>query len=372
VSKLFYRVFFVGLFLTSSLLLGQDTDLQGRITTSRKNAITHAIENVSPAVAGINVTAIQEYVSRPRSLFWENDPLYRMLFPEETYRRRVKSLGSGVVISKDGYVITNAHVVEGAEKIIVTLTGGEEHEAELVGADQQTDVALLKISGKVFAYAEMGNSDEIITGEWVIALGNPFGLFDVNYKPTATIGIVSGMDLDFGRQENGRIYQDMIQTDASINTGNSGGPLVNANGEVIGVNTFIFTGGGQSEGSVGIGFAIPINRVKTIIAELEQKGEIDRSWKTGIEVQNVDQFLARYLGLPSTDGVIVTEVERSSAAQKAGIKVGDVILQVNNRKVTIFTDIRDEIQENFLKAGDVIKLYIQRGKDKIVLELKLE
>jgi len=360
---------FVSLMIASAVLLwGQSGDYQTRISTSRRNAVTRAIERVSPAVAGIKVTAIQEYVSR--SPF--NDPLWNLLFPGEVHRRRVESLGSGVVISEDGYVATNAHVVEGAEKIIVTLMDGQEHNAELIGVDQQSDVGLLKIDGNGFPYAELGNSDEIIIGEWVVALGNPFGLFNVNNKPTATIGIISGTDLDFGRQESGRVYQDMIQTDAAINTGNSGGPLVNANGEVVGVNTFIFTGGNYSEGSIGIGFAIPVNRVKMIIEQLKQFGKIDRSWRTGMEVQNIDRFLAQYLGLSSTEGVIVTEIQPRSAAQKAGVKVGDVILRVNERKVVQYDDIRDEISENFLKAGDTIKLYISRGKREFETNLTLE
>jgi serine protease Do len=136
---------------------------------------------------------------------------------------------------------------------------GKEYTATLVGADNVSDIALLKINGKSFPYAKMGSSADVMIGEWVIALGNPFGLFSINYKPTATIGIVSGTHLDFGRQQSGRIYQDMIQTDAAINTGNSGGPLVNALGEVIGINTFIFTGSQYSEGSIGIGFVIPVD-----------------------------------------------------------------------------------------------------------------
>jgi serine protease Do len=341
---------------------------QDEISNSRVNAITSAIEKVSPAVAGINVTAVEEYVAQP----FFNDPLWRMLFPEQIYRRRVKSLGSGVVISSDGYVVTNAHVVEGAVQIEVTLMGGKHYEAKIVGIDNVSDIALLKLDGNQFPFAEMSSSDDVIIGEWVIALGNPFGLFNVNYKPTATIGIVSGYDLDFGRQQSGRVYQDMIQTDAAINTGNSGGPLVNSNGEVIGINTFIFTGSSYSEGSIGVGFAIPINRVKAIIKELEKHGYVDRSFKTGLSVQNIDKFLARYLGLPTTSGVIVTEVEAESAAMKAGIKVGDVILEVNNRAVHSDDDIIAEIQENFLKAGDTIDLTILRGKKQLNVTLQLE
>ena len=361
-----YSVIFL-LFIFSTVK-AQSGKYQTEINNSRQNAITRAIDEVSPAVAGINVTAIKEYVSQP----FFNDPLWNMLFPEQIYRRRVKSLGSGVVISSDGYVVTNAHVVEGAEEIIVTLIGGKEYKAKLVGIDQVSDIALLKLKGKNFSYVRMGSSDDVIIGEWVIALGNPFGLFNVNYKPTATIGIISGYHLDFGRQHSGRVYQNMLQTDASINTGNSGGPLVNSSGEVIGINTFIFTGSNYSEGSIGIGFAIPINRVKSIVSELKKHGKVDRTFKTGLSVQNIDSFLARYLGLSSTSGVIVTEVKRGSSARQAGIKVGDVIIKVNDKEIHSDDDIFAEIEGNFLKAGDTIKILLLRGRKNLEFSLELE
>lgn len=366
-KKHIHKICFLMTLLALSLVFAQSEDRQKEISNSRETAITRAIQEVSPAVAGINVTAIQEYATSP----FFNDPLWSMLFPEQIHRRRVKSLGSGVVISRDGYVVTNAHVVEGAEEIVVTLMGGQELKAKIVGVDNASDIALLKIKGKDFAYAKMGSSEEVLIGEWVIALGNPFGLFSINYKPTATIGIVSGKDLDFGKQKSGRIYQNMIQTDASINMGNSGGPLVNANAEVIGINTFIFTGGSYSEGSVGVGFAIPIDRVKTIIEELKRYGKIDRTFRTGLSVQNIDRFLAQYLKLKSTTGVIVTEVKRGSSAYRAGIKVGDVITRVNNKIIHTDADIIKEIQEKFLKAGDIITLTITRRSQTFDVNLEL-
>lgn len=360
--------FFIGFVLLLSPVYAQSGSRQADITRSYENAITTAIREVSPAVAGINVTAIKEYASNP----FFNDPLWNLFFPDQIHRQRVKSLGSGVVISSDGYVVTNAHVVEGAQEIIVTLLGGQEVRARLVGLDTATDIALLKLKGDNFKYARLGSSDDVVIGEWVIALGNPFGLFSVNFKPTATIGIISGTNLDFGKQRTGRIYQDMIQTDAAINTGNSGGPLINSDGEVIGINTFIFTGGGYSHGSVGVGFAIPVNRVKTIVAELKKHGKIDRSFRTGLSVQNVDRFLARYLNLKSEKGVIVTEVQRGSSADKAGIKVGDVITEVDGKSIQSDEDIIAHIQENFLKAGDKIKLTVVRGNRNLDIPLRLE
>jgi len=370
----------IGLLIVSLFVLVQSIDaqssdsisealtLQAEIANSRENAITRAIREVSPAVAGINVTAIQEYVTSP----FFDDPFWNMLFPEQIHRRRVKSLGSGVVISAAGDIVTNAHVVEGAEEIVVILMGGKEYQAKVVGVDNVSDIALLKIKGDNFAYARLGSSAEVIIGEWVVALGNPFGLFNVNYKPTATIGIVSSKSLNFGKQQSGRIYQDMIQTDASINTGNSGGPLVNADAEVIGINTFIFTSNVYSEGSVGVGFAIPVDRVKTIVAELKRYGKIDRRFRTGLSVQNIDRFLAQYLNLKSANGVIVTEVERGSSAARAGIKIGDVIVAVNGKSIATDEDIIKEIQEKFLKAGDMILLTIMRGSQAFDIKLELE
>lgn len=360
--------FFVGSLLLAIGLAARPEAPQAELTVSRENAITRAVEQVSPAVVGIKVTAIQEYVASP----FFNDPLWSMLFPEQIHRRRVKSLGSGVIISADGYIVTNSHVVEGAEKTEITLSGGQKYDAWLIGVDDVSDVALLKIEGSDLPSARLGDSDEVIIGEWVVALGNPFGLFDVNNKPTATVGIVSGRDLNFGRQRSGRVYQDMIQTDASINTGNSGGPLVNAAGEVIGINTFIYTGSAYSEGSIGVGFAIPINRVKMVVTELQRHGKVDRTFRTGLAVQNIDPFLARYLNLSSTDGVIVTEVERGSSAEKAGIRVGDVITGVNGQPIRTDRDIIRAIQEKFLKAGDVIELQVRRGKQLLNIQLTLE
>jgi len=356
------------LFIVLLLLFVGEIFYAGDLEVSRRNAITRAIEIVGPAVAGINVIAIQEYVTGP--LF--DDPILNFLFPEQIIRRRVQSLGSGVVISPDGYVVTNAHVIENAEKIVVTLMDGKEYEAKIAGIDDLTDIALLKIEGNNFKYAKFGNSDEVIVGEWVVALGNPFGLFNINNKPTATVGIISGIDLDFGRQESGRIYQDMIQTDASINAGNSGGPLVNVNAEVIGINTFIFTGSPLSEGSIGIGFAIPINRVKVVVDELRRYGKVDRTFRTGLTVQNIDRYLARYLGLSEIAGVIVTNVKKGSAAEKAGMKVGDILIKINDRKIRSKYDIIEEIQENFYRKGDKIKFTgIREGKI-IEFELVLE
>ncbi len=349
------------LFLFTSILISQSD-----ITNSRTNAITNAIEISSPAVASINVTQVQKYSINP----FQRDPWFEYFFPPQIRQREIKGSGSGVVISPDGYVLTNDHVVENATKIIVTLPGGEEYNAEVIGMDNLTDLALLKLDGKNFPFIEMANSDELIIGEWVIALGNPFGLFDMNQQPTATIGIVSGKDLDFGLQD-GKVFQDMIQTDAAINPGNSGGPLVNSEGNLIGINTFIYTGSNARQGSIGIGFAIPINRAKRIAEELKSKGEIIRDFTTGIRAQPLDSRTATYLDIPIKEGVIITSIANNSPAENAKLEYGDIIIAVENQKVSSLNEILEVIEVNDIRPGDKIQLRIWRNGRYINKKLKL-
>ncbi len=342
--------------MVACLILGSQVIGQLDIDRSRQNAVTNAIEKASPAVASINVTEIQRFAVSP----FQRDPWFEYFFPPEIRQREVKGSGSGVVISPDGYVLTNDHVIENASKIIVTLPGGEEYNAEVVGVDDVTDLALLKLDGSNFPYVKMGDSEELIIGEWVVALGNPFGLFDVNQQPTATIGIVSGKDLDFGIQGR-KIFQDMIQTDAAINPGNSGGPLVNTYGEVIGINTFIYTGSSVKQGSIGIGFAIPINRARRIAEELKSKGHIVRDFSTGLRAQPLDRKTALYLDIPFSEGVIITHILKNSPASKAKLEYGDVIVAVENQKVSSPNDILEIIEINDLRPGDRVKMRVWRN-----------
>ena len=331
--------------------------------SSRKTAITRAIEKVGPAVACINV---QQNVSA----YTTSDPFFRYFFPPEIYP--MKSSGSGVVISPDGYVLTNTHVVENASRISVILSGGDEYDAEVIGVDKTSDLALLLLIGNNFPFAEMGDSDDLIIGEWVIALGNPFELFSVSNQPTASVGIISANHMDFGMQkESGRVLQNMIQTDAAINPGNSGGPLVNSEGRVIGINTFIFTGSNYNRGSIGIGFAIPINTAKRIAKELKTSGSIDRSFTTGLVVQPLTRSMIRHLKIPFRDGVIVVHVDKNSSAQKAGIAIGDIIVTAAGDKVNSPSDIRDIIAEKDLRSGDRIKFKIFRENAYLNIRLKL-
>ena len=348
----------ISLTLLSRIVLGQ-----GDIYDSRHTALTRAIEAVSPAVASINVIQIKEFSRTP----FLQDPVWQYFFPYDTYQQKRKSSGSGVVVSPDGYVITNHHVVENATEIKVTLPGGKQFDAEVIGSDNVSDLALIKLVGQDFPYARLADSDELLIGEWVIALGNPFGLFDVSKQPSATVGIISALHMDFGRQESGQVYQDMIQTDAAINVGNSGGPLVNSQGEVIGINTFIYTGSNFSQGSVGIGFAIPINRARRIVEELKRTGRVDRSFSTGLEIQTLDTRIAGYLNLPFTEGILITKIAPNSAAANAGLKPGDVILTLNDYKVKKTNDIFQIFDDNELRAGDKITMKVySNGQDKKV------
>ena len=347
-NKQKYNILFYLLFISSYLVAET-------ITESRKNAITRAIENVGPTVASINV--VQDVV-----VPFGRDPWFNYFFPEMFYqKRKARSSGSGVVISPDGYVITNSHVVEKASEVFVSLKGGEEYPAEIIGIDHISDIALLKLEGRDFSYASLANSDNLIIGEWVIALGNPLGLFEINNQPTATIGIISAVDMNFGEMKGGQVYKNMIQTDAAINMGNSGGPLVNSQGKVIGINTFIYTGSSYSEGSIGIGFAIPINRAKRIVEELKNTGRVDRSYKTGLTVQPLTPRISLYMELDITEGLIVVEVEQRSTADRSGIMNGDIITRVNGVNVKTTSQFRSIIEESDLRQRDRINIKLYRN-----------
>ncbi len=338
------------------------------ISDSRKTAITQTVQEVSPAVVGINVTEIQQY-SSPFSSFF-NDPFFKQFFGNQgLYNQKVKELGSGFIISPDGYIVTNDHVAGNATEITVTLTNGKEYKAKLIGTDHATDICLLKINDTNLPYVTLGNSDNILIGEWVIAFGNPFGLFNLNDKPTVTVGVVSstGMNLD---QMDNRYYFNMIQTDAAINGGNSGGPLVNSIGQVIGMNTLIYTAGGV-KGNIGLGFAIPINRVKRIVTLLKEHGKVDRDYgDLGFRVQSINEGIAKYYNLQNTRGVIITQVDPNSPASQAGLNEGDIILQINNYLINDGETLVGVIEQ--FSVGDTITLKIIRNNKIIQKQMKLE
>lgn len=346
---------------------GEAATVQDQVNNSRHNAITRAVARVSPAVVGINVIEVRQFRD-PFYDFFPNDPFFRRFFGDRTFQQQVRGLGSGFIISPDGYIVTNDHVAGNAKEVTVTLTTGEKLKAEIVGTDQLTDICLLKVDAKNLPSVTLGNSDDIIIGEWAIALGNPFGLFDINDKPTVTVGVISSVGMNLGRVDS-RIYKDMIETDAAINSGNSGGPLVNSLGEVIGMNTLIYTGG-RSETYVGYGFAIPVNKVKKVVAELRSKGKVTRDFWTGFESQPVDARVARYFGLSRVEGIIVSDVASDSPAEKAGLKVGDIILEANGTKVNSEQDLIALLVD--ARAGDTIRMKVYRERKIIDVALRLE
>ncbi len=303
-----------------------DVDPDVKITETRMNGITTAVQNVSPAVVTITVTEVQ------RSQM-SNDPFFDLFFNQGQQREFVSS-GSGFIISADGYVVTNEHVANrNAKTIKITLSDGREFDAIRVGSDEFTDLALLKItSGTDFPYVEFGNSDELMVGEWAIAVGNPFGLFE-DGQPTVTVGVVSALKRDFRPDpQDPRIYLGMIQTDAAINRGNSGGPLVNSLGHVIGINTFIYTGG-TGTGFIGLGFAIPSNRAIKILNLLAETGEVSLDYDPGFEFLPINRVLAYQYNLPTVQGLFVVTVNRDGPAFHAGILPGDIILRIGREAI---------------------------------------
>jgi serine protease Do len=334
--------------------------LDGEIATSRRTAITRAVEAASPAVVSVNVIATRNVVQRA-------DPLLELFYgrrlPGRRIQQRVQGLGSGFIISPDGYIVTNDHVVSNrgievnATEITIAFPDGTQMAAELVGTDPETDIALLKVEpDEALPYLAFEEDEGAVVGEWAIALGNPFGLFEAA-EPTVTVGVVSAVGRDFPAQQ-GRVFRDMIQTDAAINRGNSGGPLVNALGRVIGVNTVIYS---QTGGSDGIGFSVPAWRVRQVVAELRETGEVDRSFYTGLSIRPVSDRLAQQLGLSEAEGLVVTSIESDSPAETAGLLPRDVIVSIDGEPVASNQAVRDQLVDR--RAGDTIRLgVVRRGR----------
>ena len=246
-------------------------------------------------------------------------------------RRRRTGMGTGVIVSSDGFILTNNHVVQGANEVKVTLSDSSQFDAQIIGADEQTDVAVLKIETDGLFAAELGNSDQIEVGEWVVAIGSPFGL-----KQTVTSGILSAK----GRANMGLAeYEDFLQTDAAINPGNSGGPLVNLRGQVIGINTAIAS---RSGGSMGVGFAIPSNMAQTVMQRIRTDGRVERGF-LAISIRNLDDDIASELGFPGTQGVLVHRPQPGGPADQAGVETGDVILAFNGKQVRNINELRNKV-----------------------------
>ena len=280
---------------------------------SAQKAFSNVSKQVTPCVVNISTISKKKMVQP----FFEMSPFFEDFFGAPQYRRD-KSLGSGIIISKDGYIVTNDHVVRDAETIQVKLSNDKTYQARVIGGDQKTDVAVIKIAAKDLPVAVLGDSDKLDVGQWAIAIGNPFGL-----DRTMTVGVISAT----GRSNMGiETYENFIQTDASINPGNSGGPLLNVFGEVIGINTAIVAAG------QGIGFAIPVNTAKLVFTQLIKTGNVSRGWM-GVTIQPVTEELAKSFGLKQAKGALVNDVMKGSPAEKAGIRQGDVITAFNNSEV---------------------------------------
>jgi serine protease Do len=335
------------------------------VETTRENAIVRASKMVAPSVVGVVVTQLQ-VVGRS----YGSDDFFDFFFGPELMPRvkEIQRMGSGFVFCKEGYILTNFHVVDGARKLFVTFADNRQVEGKIVGVDPQTDLAVITAQTTNVPCARLGNSDTLLIGEWVIAIGNPFGFFINDAHPTVTVGVISAIDRNFAPSE-GAYYQGMIQTDASINQGNSGGPLVNALGEVIGINAFIFTGSDNYRGSIGMGFAIPIDRAKRVAKEIITFGK-RRLIYTGISVQDLNRSIALALGYEKTEGVVISDINKGSPGETAGLKRGDIVLQLGDRHIHTSGDIEGFFLDYFV--GDAVNIeYFRNGKNlrtKIVLK----
>jgi len=334
------------------------------ISRSRRTAIVVAAEKTGPAVVSISVMQTRVVQSR-RSPF--GDPFFDQFFRQRRHVEQIPSLGSGAIISSDGLVVTNEHVVREATEIKVTLTDGRQYDGEVIASQRDYDIALVKIEGDHLPVAELGDSDGLIIGEWAIAIGNPFGYLLQDPHPSVTAGVISALHRSVltGEEVVG-VYKDMIQTDAAINPGNSGGPLVNSAGQVIGINTFIIT---QSGGSMGIGFAIPVNRVKYIMEEVNTYGRIREIW-IGLGVQELTPVLARSIGLETSRGVLISQVDEGSPADKAGLKRRDVIIELNSQRVRNYDGARRAIFGAGI--GDVLEFKVLRDGEEHLVSVQVE
>lgn len=322
------------------------------------NSFVELAKDLNPVVVNISTTQVvkerrnvpfPEFRSPFEDFFGGEDPFrFFRERPEQEFKRQ--SLGSGFIINKGGYILTNNHVVENAEEILVTLTTKKEYKAKIVGTDARLDIALIKIDeGEDLPTAVLGDSDKLQIGEWVMAIGNPFGL-----SHTVTSGIVSAK----GRVIGAGPYDNFIQTDASINPGNSGGPLFNLKGEVIGINTAIIAGG------QGIGFATPINMAKDILVQLKEKGKVTRGW-IGVAIQEITPELAQSFGLKERGGALVSSVNEDDPAERAGIKSGDIIVEFDGREIKEVNDLPKAVASTM--PGKTVKIKIIRdGKEKVL------
>jgi len=333
-----------------------EQNLQRAVTQSRRTAVVTAVERASPAVVNISaIKTVSEYTLFDEMLFFG--------VPRSLRERSLREVGSGVIISEEGHILTNHHVVEQAEKIRVTIADGREFDADIVGYDFLSDLALLKVDKEEnLPKIQWGNSDNLLIGEWSLAIGNPFGLSVGNAQPTVTIGIVSATQRSL--TVDNRFYEALIQTDASVNPGNSGGALVNVHGELIGINTVIRS---TSGGSQGVGFAIPANKARKVIERIIKDGCVVPPY-LGVEIQSVTEEMAEKLfGREASQtstfsrGVLVSELERRSPFGAAGIKRGDIISIISGHRIKNKNDFKAVVRLLPLNEPILCK-YVRRGK----------
>ncbi|AAD35656.1 serine protease [Thermotoga maritima MSB8] len=318
-----------------------------------ESPIVNVVEACAPAVVKIDV------VKTVKTSFF--DPYFEQFFKKwfgelpPGFERQVASLGSGFIFDPEGYILTNYHVVGGADNITVTMLDGSKYDAEYIGGDEELDIAVIKIkaSDKKFPYLEFGDSDKVKIGEWAIAIGNPLG-----FQHTVTVGVVSATNRRIPKPDGSGYYVGLIQTDAAINPGNSGGPLLNIHGEVIGINTAIV----NPQEAVNLGFAIPINTVKKFLDTILTQKKVEKAY-LGVTVMTLTEETAKALGLESTSGALITSVQKGSPAEKAGLKEGDVILKVDDQDVRSHEELVSIIHT--YKPGDTAVLTIER-KGKIM------
>lgn len=319
------------------------------IAASRRTAITTAVERVAPAVVTVQTETVErvpidyfEYFSGGRS-----------------GERRSAGIGSGFIVRADGVIVTNAHVIGGATKVSVAMRDGTTYNATVVGVDEANDLAVVKIAAKQLPVTPLGTSSDLVVGEWTIAIGNPFGFVLGNNEPSVSVGVVSAVGRNLaGRGEGGGAYVDMIQTDAAINPGNSGGPLVNAMGEVIGVNSSIYS---PSGGSVGLGFAIPIDRTKRIVEDLLEHGAVRQPW-VGLRLETPQVQSAREA---ASTGAIVGRVVPGSPAERAGVRIGDQIVRAGSRAVRNPFDWEARLLD--VRVGESVPIVLKRGAREVTV-----